>query len=449
MSLEDFRPDAMRCNRCSYCKWIPLDRIRSWEFAKGCPSVDYSHFHAYSGGGRLITLLSLTDGRSEVTDQVVDIVYKCSLCGQCDVSCKVCRYDMHLLEAFREFRHVLNQQGHVPGAYPGIIAKLRESGNFAGAPQAGRAAWSEGLGLKRLVVPGMDGTKGAGEEAPGRRGAGAAERGIVESAAILFHAGCQYSFDSGLRTGVRAAAKLLTRGGIDFAIDGSEGCCGGKAYDMGYQDDFAAVAKVNIEKWAQAGVKTVVTPCAKCYFTFKRLYPDVGSQVEVLHAVEVVDQLLEEGNLRLNTSLPLTVTYHDPCRLGRQGEPYIPWNGREIKIYGQAVVYDPPRPRYNGAWGVYEPPRSVLRAIPGLDLVEMERTKEAAWCCGGGAAVSETYPEFSAWTAGKRLEEAKSTGADAIATACPGCAKNLAGAILTDGGEMKVVDVLELVERAL
>ncbi len=81
MALEDYRADAMRCNRCSYCKWIPQDRIKSWEFAKGCPSVDYRHFHAYSGGGRLVALLSLTDGRSEISDELVDVVYECTLCG--------------------------------------------------------------------------------------------------------------------------------------------------------------------------------------------------------------------------------------------------------------------------------------------------------------------------------------------------------------------------------
>ena len=104
--------------------------------------------------------------------------------------------------------------------------------------------------------------------------------------------------------------------------------------------------------------------------------------------------------------VPLTVTYHDPCHLGRQGEPYVPWEGEEKKIYGQAVVYDPPRPRYNGAQGVYDAPRNVLRAIPGVELVEMERNREAAWCCGAGGACREAYPEYSAWTAAERIEEA-------------------------------------------
>ena len=150
MALENFKADALRCTRCSYCKWIPFDLVKSHQYAKGCPSVDYNHFHSYSGGGRLITMLSLMQGRSEVDDGVVDVAFKCQLCGNCDVACKVCRYDMEPLAAIREFRRVLNEQGKVPEAYPKLIGNLRKAGNFAGQPQADRATWAEGLGLKEL-----------------------------------------------------------------------------------------------------------------------------------------------------------------------------------------------------------------------------------------------------------------------------------------------------------
>ena len=245
---------------------------------------------------------------------------------------------------------------------------------------------------------------------------------------------------------------MLAKGGLDFALDSDEGCCGGKAYDMGYRDDFAAAAEANLKKWAAAGVKTIVTPCATCFWTFKRLYPKVAGDdygIEVLHTTQVADRLIKEGKLKLTKPVPMKVTYHDPCHLGRQGEDYVPWDGKETKIFGQAVVYDPPRPRYNGAFGVYEPPRDVLKAIPGLELVEMERTKEAAWCCGGGGAVPQAYPDFADFTAAKRLDEAKTTGAEAIATACSSCNRILGSAAASDGTTMKAIDVLELVEQAL
>ncbi len=125
----------------------------------------------------------------------------------------------------------------------------------------------------------------------------------------------------------------------------------------------------------------------------------------------------------------MTVTYHDPCHLGRQGEDYVPWSGTEKKIFGQAVVRDPPKPRYTGAFGVYEPPRDVLKAIPGLKLVEMERNREAAWCCGAGGGAREAYPEFSVATANERIEEALTTGADAIVSARPWCEQNFGDAV--------------------
>ena len=113
-TLSDYRPDAMRCTRCSYCKWIPFDLVRSHRFAKGCPSVEAGRFHAYSAGGKLITALSLMDGRSEVTDQVVDVAFRCQLCGNCDVTCKLCRYDMEPILALREFRAHLVELDRVP-----------------------------------------------------------------------------------------------------------------------------------------------------------------------------------------------------------------------------------------------------------------------------------------------------------------------------------------------
>ena len=422
MALQDIRPDAMRCTRCSYCKWVPFDLVKSWRFSKGCPSVDYNNFHSYSGGGRLITALSLMDGRSQVNDKVVDIAFKCQLCGNCDVTCKVCRYDMWVLDSLHEFRFWLAEQDQVPAAYRPMIANLREKHNMGGKPQAARAKWAEGLGLKDIAN---------------------------SKAEVLFHAGCRYSYNPGLQHVARTAAQVLGKAGVDFAVSAEEHCCGGKAYDMGYKKDFESAAEGNLKAWAAAGVKTVVTPCATCYHTFKRLYPEVGSQVEVLHTVELVDRLIKEGKLKLTKPVAMKVTYHDPCHLGRQGEPYVPWKGEEKKIYGQAVVYDPPRPRYIGAHGIYDAPRDVLAAIPGLELVEMDRNREAAWCCGAGGGVREAYPEFSAWTAGERIEEAKVTGADAIVTACPGCEQNFIDAVAADGTKMKVFDVVELVAQAL
>ena len=102
-----------------------------------------------------------------------------------------------------------------------------------------------------------------------------------------------------------------------------------------------------------------------------------------------------------------------------------------------------------GTYGIYEPPREVLKNIPGLKLVEMERIREYAWCCGAGGGVREAYPDFSSWTAKERIEEAKSTGAQAIVSACPWCERNFIDAVNTMGDRMKVFDIIELVQQAM
>jgi len=165
--------------------------------------------------------------------------------------------------------------------------------------------------------------------------------------------------------------------------------------------------------------------------------------------VEFIDRLIKEGKIKFTKTIPMTVTYHDPCHLGRQGEPYVPWKGIEKKIRKQVIVYEPRRPRYNGAWGVYDPPRDVLKSIPGVELVEMERIREYAWCCGAGAGVREAYADFSSWTATERIEEASRTGAEAIVSACPWCERNFIDAAALRGDGIKVFDVVDLVNQAM
>jgi len=391
MTLEDFRSDALRCTRCAYCKWIPIDQIKSWRFAKGCPSIEFNHFHSYSAGGRYVTALSLLENRIEVTDQVKDSVFQCQMCGNCDVTCKVCRYDMEPLAAMHELRFTLVEGGHTIPQHEQVIEGYRKLNNMLKKPGDKRGDWAKDIKIKNLST---------------------------EKAEVVFHAGCQYSYDPELQKVAQISVKILQNAGVDFGIMGKEeGCCGCRAYHMGYREDYKKGMAYNLKAWKKAGVKTVVTPCADCYQTLKRLYAKDGSDIEVIHMVEFVDRLIAEGKLTFTKAVDMKVTYHDPCYLGRQGEPYVPWDGKEKKIYGQAVVYDPPKPRYIGAHGVYEAPRNILKAIPGLELIEMERIKESAWCCGAGGGVKEAYPDFAKATANERMEEAQATGAEAIVSA--------------------------------
>jgi Fe-S oxidoreductase len=141
------------------------------------------------------------------------------------------------------------------------------------------------------------------------------------------------------------------------------------------------------------------------------------------------------------------VTYHDPCHLGRQGEPYIHWNGKRVP--GQLIIFDPPKEFRRGSKGVYDAPRELLKSIPGLNLVEMARHKEFAWCCGAGGGVGETNPEYAGWTARERVKEAQETGSTALVTACPGC-ENLLGAVNQDSNQViKVQDIVDLLAQSV
>jgi Fe-S oxidoreductase len=424
VAIEDYRDVMIRCTRCSYCKWIPFDHIKSIRFAKGCPTVEYNKFQSYAAGGRLVAALSLLDGRSSYTDGLLHIVYNCQLCGSCDVACKICRYDMEPLEAMRELRAKLVEDGQLLPQHMLVIDNLKkEDTMMLEKRKADRGKWADGLEVKDITK---------------------------EKAEVAFHAGCRFCYDEELWEIPRTVVTLLKNAGVDVGIMGKdEVCCGGRAYDLGYQGEFTKYAESNIEAWTTAGVKTVVTSCSDGYFAFKRLYPGVGSKFEVLHTLEFIDRLIKEGKLKLSKTVPIKVTYHDPCHLGRMGEPHIPWKGAEKRIFGQMVVHEPKKPRYNGAWGIYDPPRDVLKSIPGLELVEMERIREYAWCCGAGGGVTEAYPEFSSWTAAERIAEAESTGAEAIVSACPWCERNFIDSIRANGQKMKVYDVIELVQQAI
>jgi Fe-S oxidoreductase len=421
MGLEQYKGDMDMCCRCSACKFIPLQKVTGHRYANVCPSISKFDFHSYSGGGRLNIGAAMLNEGFNYTDRLLDIVYNCQLCGACGVSCNYAM-DMEVLEPIQQFRIKCREDGRTHPELDEAIAGLRTHGSLV--PVSGkRSDWAAGLNLK-------DASK--------------------EKVDILYHAGCLTSYDSGMHKLARSVAKILQRADVDFGIAGeSETCCGGRAYQMGYRDDFIDQAKKNMELFKTAGVRTVVTACADGYHAFKVLYEQYGmrGELEVLHISEFIDNLLRDGRLALRNRIDLSVTYHDPCRLGRLGEPWIHWTGK--KIPGDRFVFDPPKTYRRGTNGVYEPPRRVLNSIPGLKLTEMTRIKEYAWCCGAGGGVRESNPGFAEWTAMERIEEALSTGAEAIVTACPWCEQSFTSAVRESGGNLKVFDIVELVEQAM
>jgi Fe-S oxidoreductase len=403
-----------------------MQKVKGYEYAKVCPSIARYDFHSYSGGGRLNIGAAMLKGGFNYTDKLLHIVYNCQMCGACGVSCNYAM-DMEVLEPISEFRIKCVEDGKTDPALEKVIAGLRKQGSMVTA-KGKRGDWASGLKLK-------DATK--------------------EKVDVLYHVGCLTSYDKDMQKLAKATAKMLQKAGVNFGIAGdAETCCGGRAYQMGYKEDFLNQAKKNMDMIKKAGVKTVVTACADGYQAFKVLYDKydqlkihLKEDLEVLHISEYIDKLIKDGKLKPQKKVDLSVTYHDPCRLGRLGEPWIHWEGK--KIPGDRFVFDPPKVYRRGTHGVYEPPRNVIKSIPGIKLTEMTRIKEYSWCCGAGGGVNESNPNFAKWTAKERIEEAESTGVEAIVTACPWCEKTFNEAISETGSSLKVYDIVELVEKAI
>jgi Fe-S oxidoreductase len=423
MTLEDYRDDLEWCSRCSMCKFIPMEVISGYDFSAVCPSISKYNFHSYSAGGKLNMALSMLDGRIEYTDKLLEMVYQCQICGGCDVSCKYNR-DMEPLEAIYQFRIKCVEDGQLLPAHLIIIDGLKKEDNMMCKLKSDRGNWAEGLDVKDLTT---------------------------EKADVYFHAGCRYCFDEELWPAARGAIGILTKAGVDIGIMGKdECCCGGRSYELGYQGELTKYAEHNIEMLKTAGVKTLVTPCADCYHAFKVLYHKIGKKldVEILHITQFMERLIGEGKLKLTRQVPMVVTYHDPCHLGRMGEPWIPWDGKKIKS-GHITLHEPPKEFRRGTYGIYEPPRNILKNIPGLKFNEMVRIRERAWCCGAGGGVIDAFPDFARWTESERIKEAMTTGAEAIVTACPWCKRNLSDAVSENGDKLRIYDIVEILEQAV
>lgn len=245
-----------------------------------------------------------------------------------------------------------------------------------------------------------------------------------ESPEILFWVGCAGSFDQRAQKVTRAFAAILDKVGVNYAVLGKEEMCtGDPARRAGNEFMFQMMAYQNIQLLNNYGVKKIVTACPHCFNTLRNEYPALGGQYEVIHHTVLIQQLIDQGKIRLAEGGAFKgkrITYHDSCYLGR-------------------------------ANGIYEAPRQVLEALD-AELVEMKRCRSNGFCCGaGGAQMFKEDEKGSSRINQDRADEALSSGAGVVAVACPFC-----NTMLSDGvkaremeSSVAVLDIAELIERSM
>jgi Fe-S oxidoreductase len=319
-------------------------------------------------------------------------IWTCATCGACAIRCP---RGVEMVDVMRAMRKVVAEMGvaKVPDSLRVSVKNIASVGNPQGEPEEGRGSWAQDLGVKEFT----QGTE------------------------LLYFCCCVPAFDAKVRRIAVATAEILKKVGIDFGVLGAkERCCGESVRKSGNESIFQSLAEGNIQTFGESGVKKVVVNSPHCYHTFKNEYPELGAEIEVVHLAQLLAQLIDDGKLKLTGEVKKKVIYHDPCYLGRHNE-------------------------------IYEEPRRVLQAIPGVDLLEFPDSRQFSVCCGGGGgrvwmetAKGERFCDL-------RLQQAIDAGADVLAVACPYCMLMFDDSLLTMGkeGAIEIKDISELVLEAM
>jgi len=396
--LLGYRNEAWKCLRCGICRMVNPERVRSQKWSDQCPSGTRFLFEAYFGSGKQEMVRALTTTPPELTlsSRLQHIIYTCTLCGACQASCNFVK-DLEPCNASVALREHAVREGWGPlPAHEPLIKSILNYDNPWLQPRNVRAKWVKKRGG---IVKVKDASR--------------------EQVEILYYPGCTASYDPAIQPVAREVARLLETAGVDFGILGKdEICCGSTILRVGDRENFEKVRARNAAVLNKTSAKKIVSACAGCYSTLKHEYGE-ELKPQVLHIVEFVDELLQEGRLKPVKPVQRKVTYHDPCHIGRY-------------------------------CGVYDPPRRILASIPGLEFQEMERIREWAWCCAAGGGVRTAFPEeLAGWAAGLRLREALDTGAEQLVTACPFCEQNLGEAAKRENLPIEVVDILHILSESV
>ena len=309
-----------------------------------------------------------------------DEIWACVTCGACQNECPVLIEHVPKIVDMR--RSLVLEESRFPKEAEGALRSIETQGNPYGLPRAQRMDWAKGLDVKTV------------EEKP--------------DAEYLYFVGCAASYDEANRAVARAFVGLLQKAGVDFAILGrQETCNGDPARRIGNEYLYQMQAQQNIEAMNAAKVRKVIASCPHCFNTIKNEFPQFGGNFQVIHHTELLADLIREGKLTPSKAIEGKFTYHDSCYLGR-------WND------------------------IYDPPREVVEAIPGTELVEIQRHRKRGFCCGAGGGRMWMEEKIGTRINHARVEQTLETGAPRVATACPFCLTMFRDGISAKGAEAQL-----------
>ncbi|HDR17023.1 MAG TPA: (Fe-S)-binding protein [Desulfobacteraceae bacterium] len=393
MSNRDYRVRQLlemeACTNCRICADI-------------CPAVTASQKGSLSAVYRVKGLKEILKGRvgllrrflkrSEVTGdrlkEFSETVFRCTLCGNCQ---EVCPVGISLKDLWLSLRMDMVHSDAYPDKIDMIRENLLESHNVFAEDNEERAEWVEDM-------------------------ASAPENGYLKDRAdVVYFTGCVASYFPMVQKIPIALAEIFDAGDVDFSLMGEdEWCCGFPLLGAGLGEIVQQFVDHNMQAVRDKGATEVVFACPSCYQMWREHYPH---EFKLTHATQFLRRLVEEERIRLKP-LKMKVTYHDPCDLGR--------GARE-----------------------FDAPRDVIRAIPGVEFVELPRNREECQCCGGGGNLEMIDAGLSADIARSKIEEVLSTGADAVVTSCQQCVRTMYSYVRRNKIPLEVLDITQLVRRAL
>jgi Fe-S oxidoreductase len=399
--MEDFTwkqmLDFSTCTECGRCQSV----CPAWTTGKPLSPkllIMGLRDNMFASADRLLSGGSNADVATLVPTTIdPDVLWSCTTCGSCVEQCPV---DIEHVDAIIDMRRFeVMMESRFPTEAALLLRNMENQGDPWGLGSSQRTKWLDALDFE---VPVIDGA-------------------IPDDIEYLYWVGCAGSLDERGRKQAVSTARMLHRAGVTFAILGPrESCTGDPARRMGNEYLFQEMAKANIATLNDVGAKKIVASCPHCFNTMKNEYPGLGGDFELIHHAQLLSHLVANGKLVPGVAYEGTVTYHDPCYLGRHNR-------------------------------VFDEPRNVLDAIPGVTTVEMGRCREKGFCCGAGGARMWMEETIGKRVNMERTNEALNTGADIISTACPFCMIMLDDAVKANGRdeEVSVMDISQVVERSL